>query len=176
MALDRRSMQRDTTLRPSRWPPHRGGGPVLRWALVAALLVLAAGVLYLRQPQPTCPDPAETPLAAASGPASGAPTDGARLPLPAGAVGVPIRLAEPASVAVVRPGVRVDLLAVPAAGGSARTPEPALVAARVLVLDVLEAGPTDGGATALYLALQPDQAHRAIGMPDPTRFAIIVRA
>ncbi|RLP85147.1 flagellar biosynthesis protein FlgA, partial [Micromonospora sp. CV4] len=105
----------------------------------------------------------------------GATTDGASasgpLPLPSGAVGVPVRLAEPAALAVVRPGARVDLLAAPPGGTGA---EAALLATRALVLDVLGAGATDG-SSALYLALRPDQAQRAVGLPEGSRFAIVVR-
>jgi hypothetical protein len=163
-------------------------------ALATVLLALAAGVLYAREPQPACPPAAVTatgpsgevtathPAGATPDPAALEVRDlgarasaGPRLPLPPGAVGVPIRLAEPAALAVVRPGARVDLLAVPAAGGSARPTEPALVAARALVLDVVTAEAAVDVSTALYLALPPEQAHRAVGMPDSTRFAIIVR-
>ncbi|WLS46330.1 hypothetical protein Q3V37_03370 [Micromonospora profundi] len=94
------------------------------------------------------------------------------LPLPSGAVGVPIRLAEPAALAVVRPGARVDLLAAPPGGAGAA--EATVLAPRALVLDVLGAGATDGSA-ALYLALHPDQAQRAVGLPEGSRFAIVVR-
>ncbi|MEU5904250.1 flagellar biosynthesis protein FlgA [Micromonospora sp. NPDC047527] len=109
---------------------------------------------------------------------TGAAADGAQpspgpLPLPSGAVGVPIRLAEPAALAVVRPGARVDLLAAPPGGADAV--EATLLAPRALVLDVLGAGATDGTA-ALYLALRPDQAQRAVGLPEGSRFAIVVRA
>ncbi|WP_328532951.1 flagellar biosynthesis protein FlgA [Micromonospora zamorensis] len=93
------------------------------------------------------------------------------LPLPSGAVGVPVRLAEPAALAVARPGTRVDLLA--ATPGGAGT-EATLLAPAVLVLDVLGADATDG-SSALYLALRPDQAKRAVGLPEGTRFAIVVR-
>jgi hypothetical protein len=90
-------------------------------------------------------------------------------------VGVPVRLTEPATLAVVRPGTRVDLIAVTAAGTA--TPgaqESTLVAARALVLDVVGAGGAEV-APVLYLALQPDQAHKAVAVPESTRFAIIVR-
>ncbi|NYH44837.1 hypothetical protein HNR22_004564 [Micromonospora jinlongensis] len=93
------------------------------------------------------------------------------LPLPSGAVGVPVRLAEPAALAVARPGTRVDLLA--ATPGGAGT-EATLLAPAALVLDVLGADVTDG-SSALYLALHPDQAKRAVGLPEGTRFAIVVR-
>jgi len=85
---------------------------------------------------------------------------------------VPIRLAEPAALAVVRPGARVDLLAAPPGGAGAA--EATVLAPRALVLDVLGAGATDGSA-ALYLALSPDQAQRAVGLPEGSRFAIVVR-
>ncbi|MGI5213274.1 flagellar biosynthesis protein FlgA [Plantactinospora sp. CA-290183] len=207
MALDRTLSRRDDPLRPSRWPSRPAGGPLLRWALVAALLLLAGGILYLSQPQVSCSDgragavrpasstaPTATGVAGpatparpssagpgtSSGPHGGASSgpDGGRggaLPLPAGAVGVPIRLAEPAALAVVRPGIRVDLLAVPADDRSARSTAPTLVAGRALVLDVLDQAADDAVAGALYLALAPEQARRAVGMPAPTRFAIIVR-
>ncbi|WP_353899520.1 flagellar biosynthesis protein FlgA [Micromonospora harpali] len=161
------------SLQPLRRPRLPGRATLLRAALVAALLGLAAAVLHTpsgcppptgdRSPGPAAPPPAE----AASGPA--APP--AALPLPDGAVGVPIRLAEPAALAVVRPGARVDLLAVPA-GRQAGDAD--LLAPRALVLDVVGAGATDG-SSALYLALRPEQAHRAVGLPEGSRFAIVVR-
>ncbi|MGC4809454.1 flagellar biosynthesis protein FlgA [Micromonospora sp. DT228] len=112
--------------------------------------------------------------ASAGPPPSRATTGGGTagpLPLPSGAVGVPVRLAEPAALAVVRPGARVDLLA--AAPGGVGT-EAALLAPAALVLDVLGADTTDG-SSALYLALRPDQAKRTVGLPEGTRFAIVVR-
>ncbi|MEU8191279.1 flagellar biosynthesis protein FlgA, partial [Micromonospora carbonacea] len=75
------------------------------------------------------------------------------------------------ALAVVRPGARVDLLAVPA-GRQAGDAD--LLAPRALVLDVVGAGATDG-SSALYLALRPEQAHRAVGLPEGSRFAIVVR-
>ncbi|MCG5470520.1 flagellar biosynthesis protein FlgA [Micromonospora sp. LAH09] len=104
----------------------------------------------------------------------GTTTGGGRtsaLPLPSGAVGVPVRLAEPAALAVAHPGTRVDLLAATPAGAGT---EATLLAPAALVLDVLGADATDGSA-ALYLALRPDQAKRAVGLPEGTRFAIVVR-
>ncbi|WP_247657178.1 hypothetical protein [Micromonospora sp. U56] len=86
-------------------------------------------------------------------------------------MGVPVRLAEPAALAVLRPGARVDLLVVPAG----RTPvEAALVASGALVLDVVGGDAADG-SSALYLALRPDQAQRAVGQPEGSRFAVVVR-
>ncbi|HEX5541707.1 MAG TPA: flagellar biosynthesis protein FlgA [Micromonospora sp.] len=167
-----------STLRPVRW--SRGG--LLRSVLVAALLVLAAGVLYSGEPAVSCPPPAGSP-AAASPPTAQVPataadaerTSAARPTLPAGLVGVPIRLAEPSALAFVRPGFRVDLLAAPAAGaGAGAEAGPALLAPKALVLDVVDHEAT-GGYPALYLALDPDQAQRTVGLPEGTRFAVIVR-
>ncbi|MFI5486660.1 hypothetical protein ACIBXA_14590 [Micromonospora echinaurantiaca] len=110
-----------------------------------------------------------------TGPGAGEPVAGpggrpAPLPLPSGAVGVPVRLAEPAALAVVRPGARVDLLALPpGADGSG-----SLLASRALVLDVVGADALDAGS-ALYLALPPDQARRVVSQPEGSRFALLVR-
>ncbi|MEE6259485.1 flagellar biosynthesis protein FlgA [Plantactinospora sonchi] len=201
MAFDRTHTEGDASLHPSRWPPRLTGGSTLRWVLAAVLLLLAFGVLQLRQP--TCVAPEPTGVLGLPGPGpsgtAGSPDDpsgtarppGGRagpgaaadgqsrrdtapdgpdpaLPVPAGTVGVPIRLAEPAALVVARPGVRVDLLAVPEPARAAG--KPLLVAGRALVLDVL--GPEEG---ALYLALRPEQARRAVAMPGTTRFSIIVQ-
>ncbi|MFC8299192.1 flagellar biosynthesis protein FlgA [Micromonospora orduensis] len=189
-------------LRPLRRPTLPGGRTLLRVGLVAALLGLAAAVLHT--PTGCPPTTGSTPSPASAGPASAGPasagpgrapaaTDGQvpapgagppgsdggtgpsssprPLPLPSGSVGVPVRLAEPAALAVVRPGTRVDLLAAPPGGAGA---EATLLAAGALVLDVLGGGATDG-SSALYLALRPDQAQRAVGLPEGSRFAIVVR-
>ncbi|MFF5070047.1 flagellar biosynthesis protein FlgA [Micromonospora olivasterospora] len=167
-----------------RWPHRPRRSTLLRAALVAALIGLAAAVLQTPSGCPPAPDASASPGSVASpgsGPDGDADRDGgtgpsappaaATLPLPDGAVGVPIRLAEPAALAVVRPGSRVDLLAVPAGGPAA---EADLLAPRALVLDVVGAGAVDG-SSALYLALSPEQAHRAVGLPEGSRFAIVVR-
>jgi hypothetical protein len=179
MATESEMQGPEPDLRPTRWPTLPRGGTLLRTALVAALLALGAGVLYAREPGQSCPA-GRAPTAPDGAATTPAPTraDGsaARLSLPTGTVGVPVRLAEPAALAVIRPGVRVDLLAVPATAGgrSTSSTEPTVVAARALVLDVVGAGVSDG-SNALYLALPPDQAQRAVGMPEGIRFAIIVR-
>ncbi|MCZ7425904.1 flagellar biosynthesis protein FlgA [Micromonospora sp. WMMA1949] len=151
------------TLRPVRWRGLPRRRTLLRVTLVAVLLGLAAAVL---QTPPSCPPPGSSPAAsAAASPSGGIPA------LPAGAVGVPIRLAEPAALAVLRPGARVDLLVVPAGG----TPDPTLLAPRALVLDVVGATGAVDGSSALYLALPPEQARRAVGLPEGSRFAVVVR-
>ncbi|WP_329018859.1 flagellar biosynthesis protein FlgA [Micromonospora rifamycinica] len=93
------------------------------------------------------------------------------LPLPSGFVGVPVRLAEPAALAVLRPGARVDLLVVPAGRAAGET---ILLAADALVLDVVGDGAADG-SSALYLAVRPDQAQRSVGQPEGSRFGVVVR-
>ncbi|MEU8327044.1 flagellar biosynthesis protein FlgA [Micromonospora sp. NPDC048839] len=160
-------------LRPLRRPALPGGPVLLRAGLVAALLGLAAAVLHTPTGCPPPAAPTEGPTGTAATSRGGTTTDSGTagpLPLPNGAVGVPVRLAEPAALAVARPGVRVDLLAVPPGGvGTAA----ALLAPAALVLDVLGADPTDRSPT-LYLALRPDQAQRTAGLPEGTRFAIVV--
>ena len=86
-------------------------------------------------------------------------------------MGVPVRLAEPAALAVLHPGARVDLLVVPAGGAAGAA---VLLATRALVLDVVGANAADG-SSALYLALRPEQAQRAVGLPEGSRFAVVVR-
>ncbi|WP_433316249.1 flagellar biosynthesis protein FlgA [Micromonospora chersina] len=190
----------EASLRPVRWRGLPRGRTLLRVVLVAVLLGLAAAVL--KTPE-GCPPggTAAAPTAPTGGaPAGGAPaarggapgggvqaggggpsgggvqTGGDRraaaLPLPAGAVGVPIRLAEPAALAVLRPGARVDLLVVPASGATGAA---TLLAPRALVLDVVGAAGAVDGSSALYLALRPEQAQRAVGLPEGSRFAVVVR-
>ncbi|MFI0795982.1 flagellar biosynthesis protein FlgA [Micromonospora rubida] len=156
------------SLRPVRRPRLPGRSALLRAALVAALLGLAAAVL---QTPAGCPQPPGGSGSPGPGPSPSTGGPPSPLPLPDGAVGVPVRLAEPAALAVVRPGARVDLLAVPADG---RAAEADLLASRALVLDVVGAGAADG-SSALYLALRPEQAQRAVGLPEGSRFAIVVR-
>jgi hypothetical protein len=153
---------------------------MLRTGLVAALLLTAAGVLYAGGGDPAregAPGPAATPElpAGASGagtdPAtypgpelgSGSVADGARLPIPDGLVGVPVSLGDPSSLAVLRPGDRIDLLAVPAAGG-----EPVGLATGARVLAV------DRTAAALLLALTPDQGRAVVSVPATTTSFVVV--
>ncbi|MEV0002572.1 flagellar biosynthesis protein FlgA [Micromonospora sp. NPDC050980] len=155
----------EPTLRPVRWRGLPRRRTLVRVTLVAVLLGLAAAVL---QTPAGCP-PGSPPAGDAAAPDPARPAEPPTLP--AGAVGVPIRLAEPAALAVLRPGARVDLLVVPAGG----SPEPSLLAPRALVLDVVGAAGAVDGSSALYLALPPEQARRAVGLPEGSRFAVVVR-
>ncbi len=158
------------SLRPVRWRGLPRGGSLLRVALVAMLLGLAAAVLPAPAGCPPGATPARPTPATASPPPDGGRPGGA-LPLPGGSVGVPVRLAEPAALAVLHPGARVDLLVTPAGAAAG---DATLLAPRALVLDVVGAGAVDGSA-ALYLALRPEQAQRAVGVPEGSRFAVVVR-
>ncbi|MET8832649.1 flagellar biosynthesis protein FlgA [Micromonospora sp. NPDC004540] len=161
----------EAALRPARWRGLPRGRTLLRVTLVAVLLGLAAAVLRTPGGCPPGTTPAVAPTPAVTPTAGGDRPSGA-LPLPAGAVGVPIRLAEPAALAVLRPGARVDLLVVPAGGAAGSA---TLLAPRALVLDVVGAAGAVDGSSALYLALRPEQAQRAVGLPEGSRFAVVVR-
>lgn len=166
---------------------------LLRAAAVALLLVLAV-VAWQSSRDPTHPDAGAPGRAAtadlvadASAPARAAsPTDAAdagsatstadrgapdtgpappaRLPVPSGRVGVPVTLGSPAVAALLRPGDRVDLFSVPAAGGD---PVPHAEGALVLA--------ADAAAATLFVALTPAQAHEVIAVPGAMRFALLVR-
>lgn len=84
--------------------------------------------------------------------------------MPDGTVGVPLALPEPGALAMLRPGDRVDLLAVPAGGGA-----PAPVAQEVTVLAV------DPGSATVLLSLPPERAVEALSVPAGDQFAVVVR-
>ncbi|MCW6007547.1 hypothetical protein K1W54_23805 [Micromonospora sp. CPCC 205371] len=86
----------------------------------------------------------------------------ARLAAPPGTVGVPVRLADPAALALVRQGDRVDLLVAGRQAG--------VEATGVLVLAVA----IDEGA--LLLALGPAQARKTATASPTVAYTIIVRA
>ncbi|WP_433298308.1 hypothetical protein ACQP2F_43095 [Actinoplanes sp. CA-030573] len=147
-------------------------GTLLRLVAVLALLALAAFASW--SPPRSCEKPG-----VAAGVASDAPkpspsaatprTSAIPMPaaVPAGRVGVPIRLADPTALALVRPGNHVDLLRVDESTGQT-TP----VAATAEVLQVTGAAdPTSG---ALLLALSPAEANRAVAIPGHG-FAILIR-
>jgi hypothetical protein len=140
-------------------PRRLARGTLIRLIAVAALLATAAALVWSRPPE--C---APAPVAEAS--TSPAPSSPAHLPeVPPGSVGVPVRLAEPTVLSLVRPGERVDLLSV-----DDRGPRP--VAAAALVLKVT--GADDPAAGGLLLALTPAEAQRAIAAPGHG-FAVLIR-
>jgi hypothetical protein len=87
--------------------------------------------------------------------------------VPEGTVGVPIRLAEPAALRLIRPGDRVDLFRL--TGDDKNLPA---VATAALVLDVSGADdPTTGG---LLLALTPAEARLTVTEADHG-YAVLIR-
>ncbi|GGN56447.1 hypothetical protein GCM10010112_08310 [Actinoplanes lobatus] len=154
-------------LDPVRWRrPSRG--MLLRLATATVLLITAAAVLWI---EPSgCVPTAATPRSSSSAtgePSATASGQSAARPIPPGSVGVPVRLADPTALTVVRPGNRVDLLRI---DGDRDRPTP--VASSALVLDVTGADdPVTGG---LLLALTPDEADRAVNTPA-RGFAILIR-
>jgi hypothetical protein len=157
----------DGRLDPVRWR-RPGRGTLLRLAAVAVLLATAAAVLWsppTRSAQ-SCDQPASvgaTPSRATAKPGA----SGTAPAVPDGTVGVPIRLADPTALGLVRPGNRVDLLRIDRAGG-----RPTAVAGAALVLRVTGADdPTTGG---LLLALSPEEASQAVAT-SRQGFAIVIR-
>ena len=162
-----RARQRAERLDPVRWRGP-GRGALLRLVAVAVLLITSAAVLWSR-PAVCTPAGATPSTGPSAGPSSGTPASPppGSPAIPSGSVGVPVRLADPTALTVVRPGNRVDLLRLDDTGG--RT---TLVANAALVLDVTGADdPTTGG---LLLALGPDEAERAVAAPG-RGFAILIR-
>ncbi|MFI5889468.1 hypothetical protein ACIA5D_05045 [Actinoplanes sp. NPDC051513] len=105
--------------------------------------------------------------AGSAGSGADGPAHAGQVTVPPGSLGVPIRLADPTALSLVRPGNRVDLLRMNRDGG------PTAVAAAALVLKVTGAGdPTAGGG--LLLALAPTEAQRAVVTPGHG-FAILIR-
>ena len=161
----------DGRLDPVRWR-RPGRGTLIRLVAVAALLATAAAVSW--SPAQSCDVPATGRVVSAASPAprpatTPSSTEQARAApgIPEGSVGVPVRLADPTALGLVRPGNRVDLLRLGDPGG-----HPTAVAAAALVLRVTGADdPTSGG---LLLALTPQEAQQAV---TTTRegFAIVIR-
>ncbi len=88
----------------------------------------------------------------------------------AGVVAVPVRLADAASVTLLRAGDRVDVLAVPADGG---VTEATTVAAGLSVLAVPDA-PADGEGALLVLAATPVTAARLAAAAVGSRLSVTV--
>jgi hypothetical protein len=168
--------QPEARLDPIRWR-RPGRGALLRLVAIAALLI--TGALFAWSGPATCGTsptgaaasalPARAKSSAVSTPAADAGQDRTtgntkaggemsgpdRAAVPAGTVGVPVRLAEPTALTLVRTGDHVDLFRV--GDNSMAT---TAVAAAALVLGVTGADdPTAGG---LLLALTPAEAAKAV--------------
>lgn len=150
-------------LDPVRWR-RPGHSTLIRLIAVAVLLAVGAMVSWSRPQRCAAP-----PLVAASprAPTPSAPAAKAGPAVPPGSVGVPVRLAEPTALALVRPGDLVDLLRLDETGHGA-TP----VASAALVLGVTGADePTSGG---LLVALRPAEAEKAVAAQG-RGFAVLIR-
>jgi hypothetical protein len=91
----------------------------------------------------------------------------ARAAVPPGAVGVPLRLAEPTALQLIHPGDHVDVFRVPDRGES-----PQAIATAALVVGVTGAeDPTAGG---LLVALRPAEARRTVIAPAGG-YAVLLR-
>ncbi len=88
------------------------------------------------------------------------------LPVPDGYVGVPLRLAEAATLALVGPGSHVDVLRVGDDGRA--TP----IASAALVLGTTDTD--DDSSAGLLVALTPAEADRAVSRPGHG-FAVLLR-
>ena len=86
--------------------------------------------------------------------------------IPDGSVGVPVRLAEPASLTLLHPGDRVDLFRVEEAGGTTS------IAAAAVVLSMT--GADDPLTGAIMVALRPPEAEKALASPG-RGFAVLLR-
>ncbi|MEU4687364.1 hypothetical protein [Actinoplanes sp. NPDC023714] len=165
-ARHERAERRRDRLDPVRWSRPRRGS-LIRAALAAVLLLTSAAVLWF-QPSahgPVAPGPPQSAArASATTPAGATPADQSAAGIPPGRVGVPVRLADPTALTLVRPGQRVDLLR----PGDRTTP----VASAALVLEVT--GENDPATGGLLLALAPEEAERAVAASDGG-FAILIR-
>jgi hypothetical protein len=159
----------------SRLGPPRPG-TLLRALLVTALLGLAAAALYTEADSGCTLSSGSSPTPRAS--------DGP-LPLPSGLVGVPVRLADAAPLAVLRRGDRVDLVALPAPPDDVPSPagrsdgpaaaggeDPSVLAAGALMLDAV----ADAHNPVIYLALTRAQAHAVLSAARGVQFAVVVRS
>ncbi|WP_250003285.1 hypothetical protein [Actinoplanes sp. M2I2] len=151
----------DGRLDPVRWrPPARG----LLLRLAAAAILLGTAALVSWSPPPSCAPPTyAVPAASSAAPSSPAEAH----TVPTGSLGVPVRLSDPAALALVEPGNRVDLLRLDGSDGST-TP----LAESALVLQVTARNdPTVGG---LLLALSPAQARQAV-VTTGQSFTVLIR-
>lgn len=165
-----------TTTPPARLDPVRRlrvprRSALLRGALVALLLLTAAGVLYAGDEPPAAGTGQAPPEAGQPEPEAGPPepeagqAEAGRRAIPDGMVGVPVLLGDPARLALLRPGDRVDLVAVPGGEG-----DPVVLAAGAAVLAV------DHAAATLLLAATPAQARTVVATSATAVLAVVVVA
>lgn len=95
---------------------------------------------------------------------------GAGLLPPGSDVAVPVRLAEPATGALVRAGDTVDVLSAAAEGGAAAT----VVAARLAVLSVPDLGDAAGEGALVVVAASPTTAARLAAAAVTGRLSVVV--
>ena len=171
----------EARLDPVRWRPGRrvliGLTTVAALAAFAAVAAPPTGIDGIPgSEKPAAPTGSTGPSPGRSGTAAGPPMDDPRAgpadggrsgrEVPEGRVGVPVRLAEPAALALLRPGDVVDLLRIDDRRAPAR------VAAAAVVLEVTNADDPISGA--LLLALRPAEADRAVTVPGGG-FAVVLR-
>ena len=166
--------------RAERLDPVRRRGPrrgtLMRLVAVTVLLLTSAAVLWSRPAVCTPaapgasspPHPSGSPIRDGSAGSTGSTRPTGPPAIPAGSVGVPVRLADPTALGVVRPGDRVDLLRLDDSAG-----RPVQVAGGALVLDVT--GADDPATGGLLVALGPAEAERAV-TTSGRGFAVLIRA
>ncbi|GAA3519906.1 RcpC/CpaB family pilus assembly protein [Actinocatenispora rupis] len=159
-----RGRRRAERLDPVRWSPRRRGR-LLRGAAVAALLLVAAGVLVS----------GAGPAAAERCAVHPRPTTRATAPpgdrVPAGEVGLAVTVAQPDVTGLVRPGDRVDLTVTRA---DSRTAE--VIVRGALVLRGTPGHSADtAGDSVVYLAMSEDEARRVAGAEPSARIGVALR-
>jgi hypothetical protein len=137
---------------PRSWRPRWRRQGLMRAAAVCVLLLVALLVLTIK------------PVASPPGPAVPCATKSPGGP-PAGTVGFPLRLPDPAVLAVVRAGARVDVLVRSENEGGAE-----VVASDLSVLR------TVGSDGVLYLAALPEQAEALAAIGAGAKVSVTVRA
>ena len=181
----RRRPRRSTLLRLTTVAVLVGAAATVTWSGPATCTPPAAPPASRLQEPVTTPPPGTTQSPTGAGTTSGltpagtadgihtttptgivdsAPTAQAAPPPPAGTIGVPIRLAEPAALRLVRAGDRVDVFR------AAESARPIAEAAQVLAVTGLDDPLTSG----LLLALPPEAAKEAV---KPTRggYVVVIR-
>ncbi|MGA4849439.1 RcpC/CpaB family pilus assembly protein [Streptomyces sp. G5(2025)] len=150
----------------------RGGHPRLRRLLRHRRRALAVGLAVTAAAlATTAPPGADRP----PGPAAAAEQPRERPP--AATVSAPVRIADPAAAALLRPGDQVDVIATEGPPGSGGKPRVVAAGARVSqVPEVPESadGPVESGALVV-LSVPRDTASRLAGAGASARLAVTLR-